>query len=75
MWPRVTITDVGVRGERRPLRASRDVFDDDFGGVRKPLAVRELLAIVDDVHAEADLVRQAGEVEADVAGADDVQLG
>ena len=39
----------------------------------KALAVRELLAVVDDVHAEVDLVGDAGEVPADVAGADDVE--
>ena len=43
--------------------------------VGKRSRVGELLAIVDDVDAEADLVRQAREVEADVAGADDVELG
>ena len=43
--------------------------------VGKALAVGELLAVVDDVHAEADLVRELREVEADVAGADDVELG
>ena len=37
--------------------------------------VRELLAVVDDVHAEADFVGDPREVEADVAGADDVELG
>ena len=37
--------------------------------------VGELLAVVDDVDAEADLVRDAREVKADVAGADDVELG
>ena len=31
--------------------------------VREALAVRELLAVVDDVHAEADLVRQPREVD------------
>ena len=51
--------DVGVRRQRGPRDPRRDVFGDDFGGVREALAVRELLAIVDDVHAEADLVRQA----------------
>ena len=43
--------------------------------VGKRSRVGELLAVVDDVHAEADLVRQPREVEADVAGADDVELG
>jgi len=31
-------------------------------------------AVVGDVHAEADFVRDAREMKADVAGADDVQL-
>ena len=39
------------------------------------LAVRELLAIVDDVHAKADFLREPREMGADVTGADDVQLG
>ena len=43
--------------------------------VGEALAVGELLAIVHDVHAEADFVREPREVKADVAGADDVQLG
>ena len=43
--------------------------------VGEALAVGELLAIVDDVHPEADLVREPRQVEADVAGAEDVELG
>ena len=43
--------------------------------VGKRSRVRELLAIVDDVDAEADFLREPREVEADVAGADDVELG
>ena len=53
----------------------RDVVGDDLGRGGEALAVRELLAVVDDVDAEADFVREPREVEADVAGADDVQLG
>ena len=60
---------------RRARDPRRDVVGDDLGRVGKALGVRELLAIVDDVDAEADFVRQPREVEADVAGADDVQLG
>ncbi len=48
-------------------------LDDDVVGGGEALATRELLAVVDDVHAEVDLVGDAGEVPADVAGADDVQ--
>ena len=43
-------------------------------GVRKPLAVGEFLAVVDDVDAKADLVREMRQMEADVARANDVQL-
>ena len=54
----MTIDDVGVRRERVSRQPGRDVFGDDLGGVGKSLAVRELLAIVDDVDAEADFVRE-----------------
>ena len=67
--------DVGVRRELGALDPGRDVLGHDLGRGRKPLAVRELLAIVHDVDAEADFVGQAREVKADVAGADDVELG
>ena len=50
-----------------------DRLDDDLVGAGKALAVREFLAVVDDVHAEVDLVGEAREVPADVTGADDVQ--
>ena len=59
----------------RPRDPRRDVVDDDLRGGREALGVRELLAVVDDVDAEADLVREPRQMEADVAGADDVQLG
>ncbi len=67
--------DVRVRRQRRARDPGGNVFRHDFRGVRKPLAVRELLAIVHDVHAEADLVRQPREMKPDVARADDVELG
>ena len=75
MWPRVTMTTYACGGRcARAIQAgmSSTTISAAFG---KPLAVGELLAIVHDVHAEADLVRQPREMEADVAGADDVQLG
>ena len=53
----------------------RDVFGHDFRGVREALAVGELLAVVHDVDAEADLVGEPREVKPDMAGADDVELG
>ena len=48
-------------------------FDDHFLGVGKALRVRELLAVVEHVRAEADRVRETRQVIADVPGADDVQ--
>ena len=41
--------------------------------VGKALAAGELLAVVDDVHAEVDVGGGAGEMPADMAGADDVE--
>ena len=69
--------DDGVRVRRQVgARDPRgDVLDDDFDGVGKTFPVRKLLAVVDDVNAEADFVRDAREMKADVAGADDVELG
>ena len=74
MWPRVTMTTYACGGRLRAIQPGRDVVDHDFGRVRKPLAVRELLAIVDHVHAKADSCGEAREMKADMAGADDVQL-
>ena len=75
MWPRVTIDRVRVGGKRCAGDPRRDVVDHDLDRVGKPLAVRELLAIVHDVDAEADFVRHARQVKSDVSGADDVELG
>ena len=63
---RVEVVGVAARDDRRRRRAAgarardpgRDVLGDDLGRVREALAVGELLAVVDDVDAEADLVRQ-----------------
>ena len=68
------MTDVGVSGQGGPLDPRRQIVDDDLRGLREPLGVRELLAVVDHVDAEADILRDPCEVEADVAGADDVEL-
>ena len=65
---------IGVRGQSGSRDPRGDVFRHDLGGVREPFAVGELLAIVDDVHSKADLVRQVGEVEPDVARADHEEL-
>ena len=67
--------DVGVRGNGRALHPRGDVVGDDLRRIRKALGVRELLAIVDDMDPEADFVGEPRQVEADVPGADDVQLG
>ena len=75
MWPRVTMTTYACGGRVVRSKPRWNVVDNDFGRVGKPLGVGELLAIVDDVHAEADLVSQSREVEADMPGADDVELG
>ena len=58
MWPRVTIDDVGVRREIGAARATSGMSSTTiFVGGREALGVGELLAVVDDVDAEADLVR------------------
>ena len=46
-----------------------------FCGVRKSLAVREFLAIVHDVDAEANFVREIRERKSHMSRADHVQLG
>src|SRR3954471_20266589 len=66
---------VRMRGDIRARDPGRDVIDDDLRGGRKTLGVGELLAIVHDMHAEADLFRDPREMETDVTGADDVELG
>src|SRR5215470_1445337 len=66
---------VPVHGKSGPGDPRRDVLDDHLDGVRKPLGVGELLAVVDHVHAEADFVSDTSEVKADVTGADDIELG
>src|SRR5438094_2726396 len=45
---------VRVRRKVRARDPRRDVVDDDLDGIGKALAVRELLAVVDDVDAETD---------------------
>src|SRR5262249_10703586 len=65
---------VGVGREVRVVDPRRDVLDDDLDGAREPLRVRELLAVVDDMNAESDIAGQTGKVEADVAGANHVEL-
>src|SRR5439155_20291789 len=71
-----TRDDDGVsgRGEADASDPRGDVVDDHFRGRREALGVRELLAVVDDMNAESDFVRDAREVESDMAAADDVQL-
>ena len=51
-----------------------NVLEDDFLCVGEALAVGEFLAIVHDVHAEADFMGEPGEVQAHMARADDVEL-
>ena len=67
--------DVRVRRESGSWNPGGDIVDDDLRGVREPLGIGELLAVVHHVDAEADLFRDSREVKADVAGADDVELG
>ena len=46
----------------------------DVDALAEPLGVGELFAVVDDVHAEADVVRHLRHPVADVAGAEDVDI-
>ena len=62
----------------RNLRAVQPLgnrIHDHLLGVREPLRVGELLAVVDHVHLEAHLVRQPADEVADVPGAEHVDLG
>ena len=75
MCPRVTMTTYACGGSSVLRDPGWNVVDNDLIGLRESFAIGELLAVVDHVDAEAHLVRQPREMEADMAGADDVQLG
>src|SRR4051794_37042525 len=64
-----------MRRNLRPLEPGRDIFGDHLGGVREALTAGKLLAVVDDVNLEANLLRHYRKLVTDVAGADDVELG
>ena len=66
---------VGVRGQRMLLDPGRDVLDDDVDAFAEAFGVGELLAVVDDVDAEPDVVRHLRDPVADVAGTEDVDVG
>ena len=57
------------------VEPGRDVVDDDVDAVAEALGAGELLAVVDDVDAEAGVVRHLADEVADVAGAEDVDSG
>ncbi len=63
---------IRVRREIRAIDPGRNVVDDDFDRLRKPLAVGEFLAVVDDVDAKTDVGGEAAEMKANMAGTDDV---
>src|SRR5258708_5464225 len=65
---------IGVRRQIRARDPRGDVLDDDLDGCREAFRVGELLAIVHDVDAEPDFVSEPRQMEADVAGPDDIQL-
>ena len=52
--------DVGRGRDVGAMQPLGDRLDDDFFGGGEALATRELLAVVDDVHAEVDLVGERG---------------
>src|SRR5690606_39328916 len=66
--------DVGRGRARRGLHPLGGRRGEYLDRVREPFAVRELLAVVDDVHLEADRRRQLTELAADMSGAEDVEL-
>ena len=63
-----------MRRQRRTREPRGDVFRDHRGRLREALPIRELLAVVDDVDAKADVLRERGEMKAHVSRADHEEL-
>ena len=65
--------DHGIRRRRQliVLQPGRNVLDDDVDALAESFLAGELLAVVDDVDAEAGVVRHAGDVVTHVSGAED----